>query len=491
MEDKFWDSYSNAHVDYVPIAQQIFRSPWFRRLWTLQEVSLAQAKRVAMICDGEEISWRRVLRAAAGGYPLDGLIGSEMQSAVAAHSFLCLLTQWERSRVRQRIRLLLFGDTFRDASLDPVQSSFFNFNSVNKLDIRLFYKAFQNVNVVLNLTRRKQCCDPKDKVFGVLGILRELGVSLPPPEYQKSLETIYNEAASDVINHDGNLDILRTVSSPRRAQSLPSWVPDWRTGWGMAPSFLDFLSPPFEPSIVRRGKFVTKGGTLFTKGTVRDRIRECAWPLMIDEHDPEELIQRDLWAAIAKSNAVYKVFQHWFSYSQHLLTYPTGDSTQNAFERTIRQKTQSQYMPIGADKRWFDIVAFDAAQTESNCAKPRINAAEMANDFAYGRLQPLSTMKEPEINKASDREAQEFQRTIFDHLCGKRFFTTEAGYMGVAEFSIQPNDVIALLLGQDLPVVLRRRDDSFQFIAIAYVDGLLEGDIWPEQVDDGDTIEII
>ena len=57
VEDKFWDSYPNAYEDYMPIAQQIFRSPWFRRVWTLQEVSLAQAKRVVMVCDDEEISW--------------------------------------------------------------------------------------------------------------------------------------------------------------------------------------------------------------------------------------------------------------------------------------------------------------------------------------------------------------------------------------------------------------------------------------------------
>lgn len=491
MEDKFWDSYPNAYEDYMPIAQQIFRSPWFRRVWTLQEVSLVQAKRVVMICDDEEISWRRILRVAAGVYPIDGVIGSEIQSAIAAHSFFCHLIQWERSRVRQRIRLLLFGDTFRDASLGPVQSSFFNFSSANKIDLRLFRKHFQNVNVVLNLTRRKHCCDPRDKIFGVWGILRELGVDLSPPNYQLELETIYIVAASDVIRHDGNLDILRTVSSPRRAQTLPSWVPDWRTGWGLAPSFLDLLSPPFEHSRTRFGHFITRTRTLITKGTVLDRIKECAWPLMIDGHDPEELIQRYLWAAIAKSDPVYKTLQQWFSYSQRLSTYPTGDSTQNAFERTIRQGTQSQYIPIGADERWFDIVAFDAAQMESNSAKPRINTAEMAKDFAYGRLQPLSTTKEPEINKASDREAHEFQRIVFDHLCGKRFFTTQAGYMGVAEFSIEPDDVIALLIGQDMPVVLRRRGDAFQFVAVAYVDGIVESHTWPEHVDDNDIIEII
>lgn len=491
MEDKFWDSYPNAHEDYMQIAQQIFRSPWFQRVWTLQEVSLARAKRVVMICDDEEISWRRILRAAAGGHPLDGVIGSEMQSAIAAHSFFCHLIQWERSRVRQRIRLLLFGDTFRDASLVPVQSSFFNFSSANKIDLRLFRKHFQNVNMVLNLTRRKRCYDPRDKIFGVWGILQELGVDLSPPNYQLDLETVYIGAASDVIRHDGNLDILRTVSSPRRAQTLPSWVPDWRTGWGLAPSFLDLLSPPFKHSRTRFGHFITRTRTLITKGTVLDRVKECAWPLMIDGHDPEELIQRDLWGAIAKSDPVYKILQQWFSYSQRLSTYPTGDSTQNAFERTIRQRTPSQYIPIGADERWFDIVAFDAAHMELHSPKPQINTAEMAKDFAHGRLQPLSTTKEPEINKASDREAHEFQRSVFDHLCGKRFFTTEAGYMGVAEFSIEPDDVIALLVGQDMPVVLRRGGDAFRFVAVAYVDSMLESHTWPEHVDDNDIIEIV
>jgi hypothetical protein len=64
--------------------------------------------------------------------------------------------------------------------------------------------------------------DPKDKIFGLAGILQELGVDFPSPDYSKPITLIYCEAASMVIRHDQDLNILHNISSPGRVYDLPS-----------------------------------------------------------------------------------------------------------------------------------------------------------------------------------------------------------------------------------------------------------------------------
>ena len=146
---------------------------------------------------------------------------------------------------------------------------------------------------------------------------------------------VYCEAASVVIKYDQDLDILCNVFSPQRMRDLPSWVPDWRTGWGIHRYFLrrpDIPSDAWELG----GTFYTRGRSLFTKGKVVDTITHCAWPLMIYDQDPEAYLQ-EVWHAIAKSSneTVRKIFQQWYDCSRRLRSYPTGESVLEAFERTI------------------------------------------------------------------------------------------------------------------------------------------------------------
>jgi hypothetical protein len=61
---------------------------------------------------------------------------------------------------------------------------------------------------------------------------------------------------------------------------------------------------------------------------------------------------------------------------------------------------------------------------------------------------------------------------------GRVVFITKGGKLGMAADTIQPGDVIALLLGGDLPFVLRRIEGSnhYTYVADCYVHGYMDGE---------------
>ncbi|OQV01092.1 hypothetical protein CLAIMM_06501 [Cladophialophora immunda] len=84
--------------------------------------------------------------------------------------------------------------------------------------------------------------DPRDKVFGFLGIVNEiarkegLGRCHIQPNYTTTTpEELYIQVAKDVLEETGSAAIFATFQDPpgRRKGSMPSWVPDLRIQLGV------------------------------------------------------------------------------------------------------------------------------------------------------------------------------------------------------------------------------------------------------------------
>jgi len=63
-------------------------------------------------------------------------------------------------------------------------------------------------------------------------------------------------------------------------------------------------------------------------------------------------------------------------------------------------------------------------------------------------------------------------------LLGRQLFVTHRGYMGLASKGVKEGDLVTVLLGGDMPFLLRKREEgsSLQFIGEAYVHGLMYGE---------------
>ncbi|KAI1113557.1 heterokaryon incompatibility protein-domain-containing protein [Nemania sp. NC0429] len=87
-----------------------------------------------------------------------------------------------------------------------------------------------------DIARRRQAADPRDLVYGYLGIFPEL---LPPgqqPDYIKETTgSLYAIVTKQYIQHNENLQILESVLPPlqRARKDLPSWAIDWSHNMGI------------------------------------------------------------------------------------------------------------------------------------------------------------------------------------------------------------------------------------------------------------------
>lgn len=58
----------------------------------------------------------------------------------------------------------------------------------------------------------------------------------------------------------------------------------------------------------------------------------------------------------------------------------------------------------------------------------------------------------------------------------RSYFLTEKGYIGLGPESICSTDIIAVLLGCDMPVILRKAHDHYVLVGASFVLGLMDGE---------------
>lgn len=85
-----------------------------------------------------------------------------------------------------------------------------------------------NLFELLRDTRDSLCSDPRDKVFGVIGLVEDDEARLLPVDYALSFQQLYTGLAAYWIDKSHDIRFLSIVNTQRNAfLGLPSWVPDW------------------------------------------------------------------------------------------------------------------------------------------------------------------------------------------------------------------------------------------------------------------------
>lgn len=146
---------------------------YFSRLWILQEIALARQAEV--LCGESSLEWKHIID--------HGLGEHQIQSSL------------------------------KDSVLG------FNRSIVMVPDIELF---------VLDRGRHALCQDPRDKVYGLLGLLPGRRIGTIGADYSVSVQQLYTSLAVELAQLHGWFAVLsRAGSRYRNLDSLPSWVPDW------------------------------------------------------------------------------------------------------------------------------------------------------------------------------------------------------------------------------------------------------------------------
>jgi len=158
---------------------RLFNRSWFGRVWIVQEICLADTRAILQ-CGHDTISW-----------------------VLFGQAVTCLLKKHH-----------LPSHTFR--------------NELAGIDGLVGADRAMTYSEMTGAMHDRNCSDPRDRVYGLLGLMSEGFRRRIRPDYLLSVEEVYKGATLAQIEHFGRLDALRecVMTSYPRAITAPSWVPD-------------------------------------------------------------------------------------------------------------------------------------------------------------------------------------------------------------------------------------------------------------------------
>lgn len=171
-------------------------SPWWQRVWTLQEQALARQ------CEAHQ------------GRQSISILFLQAGSLLTTIEYLTNGDGYHNHLARFQIHAFCQSyNTFPTGLLDQYHlQSNDDFFARNLLEMAFLLQAK----------------NPIDKIYGLYSILTDYcNLPLSAPDYKKTAEEVYEETVWAWINTRGDLSILKLAGRPNSVHKLPSWVPAW------------------------------------------------------------------------------------------------------------------------------------------------------------------------------------------------------------------------------------------------------------------------
>ena len=388
----FTDLYRGFH--------NIVRRRWWSRLWVVQEVTLARS--AILICSNRAVKYDNLFE---------------------WHNILCV-----DSTPKGVLVVALLSGTLKH--LQAVGNA----------------RAEPSKPLgVLGWARSLTASDPRDIIFGLLGLSENFKSLLPLPDYNKSTAQVFTDVAKRHLNLTKSLDILEHASSTTSNFDRPSWVPYWSD----APAvwYLGHKSLKASRNSEAIFSISTDDQDLRVRGQKFDRVKVL--PLA----DPK---------AYTKLVLTEQVMEGWrmsYNVGFSLTKYPTGEPVGEVVMRTL----------------CWDWISGSSHEPSSLLSK------EIENNFRewHGVLTTTSTLEEYEKQLRIKQNLFDLDIKTPTPLC-----TTAKGYLAAVPSTAKVGDCIAVLAGGRFPFVLRPIGDHYRLVGHCYVHGIMNGEAFPENLDE-------
>ncbi|KAF2239652.1 hypothetical protein EV356DRAFT_513940 [Viridothelium virens] len=355
---------------------------WFSRLWVWQELQLSS--RLALVqCGSDVMDWKSLIR------------------AVRLLKYKLHVPNYIRDRC---VELAL---TAQDSSLLTTDG-------------------------VLYRSQQLFSSDPRDKVYGILGLTTPGFACRLRPQYSLSLKEVYRQAFQTCIDVEQRLDVLSMCELTTCVPDSPSWLPNLQVqrpssygwSWIQACTGLSCASHSF-----------CEDATMLVEGIQFSAISAISPSLRGGEEQ------------------LFTLYRGFVPDDQFDDSYVTGGSLLDAFAATSRWGRLSERI-------W-------------TSSKPNISSPSL-EEWALVFKKALSLHE-------SSPNIGIFENKTF-HLCSKalwrrKLIRTKDRHIGIGPPDAKIGDIVCLILGCYTPMILRPTDaGGFRVVGDGYLHGLNDAD---------------
>lgn len=297
---------------------------------------------------------------------------------------------------------------------------------------------------ILSESASLQSTDPRDRIYGIRGILPEFYRHKIKVDYQLEFQDLCKSVISTYIKKEKNLGILCQFKSFHRHDGYPSWVRDLSSIIrGISPSIY-FASAGSESSLA------VDDITLHARGRCIGRVNLLRGPFNF----PPQLSLDKPWPEMPNLARI------------------------KSFVTSALGQRHSEMVPADIECRFMNIVSGDRWRgATTHDARIPLDAQEIWDS--------ISSHKASSIVDEQTQLTYKYFNVIFSPLIGRTLFTTVGGSVGVGPPDMLKDDIICVLHGCSYCAVLRRmKKRHYVFIGPAYVDGAMSGEYIRQACDD-------
>jgi hypothetical protein len=420
---------------YFAAAVALFEREYWHRLWVVQEVF--NARSVSVHCGSVILPWEAFQTASKVFRENRDVLDRNFQPSYSNSIY--------QAKFGSYPQVLVYGGP---GSLAVIG----NRDEFGSGDNVPDHVAFQDLLDVMRNCRPKLSSNPRDKVFGILGVLLGKVRDEIKVNYNIPVKDVYTSIFRTVVEKTDSLDILcEAIHSPtyNNKNNLPSWVPDWSDN--PTPSPIITTHPSFAAS--RDAKVVVE----FTD---RNRMRLSAIPLGSIQYHGITVGTR------CTVNDYLVAFLQW----RACLLHAADDWNSTAgYLRWLEQRfcytlsldhTPKQY---ASAEDWIDICyhVFASLIRERN---PRL------------QIDPELEQYIGKDFKMDYKERRLFlQENFGSNMMGRCFCITNERRVGLGTGSMTRDDIVVVPLGCSTPVVLRPEGSGYRFVGDVYIHGYMYG----------------
>ncbi|KAN0113319.1 HET domain containing protein [Hyaloscypha variabilis] len=395
---------------------KLYRRPYWDRIWVVQEV--ISAKKATVMC---------------GKYRIDWLKFQTVQKYLWSH------------HKRDLVRLEYEEPTLSGLSIGP--------KGGNTMELpQPLSSSDPDINALLTTFWPKKASDPRDKIYALVGLSSARNDSRFVIDYSASVRRVYINLVKYILVSCKRLDVICSKMRGSSEFNLPSWVPDWTVRSS------EFGKPVLSILEQEGLQYCSAGNTtaeyelkdndqiLNVKGVLLSRIHFVG---LKGSRESSTDFRTDL-----------PILLNWYKLLNIIKTPRSAD--REAFCRTIfyDRFPPDDYGRLPPLELMEAILGAMVLLTEIFCPEERI-------DPDLVRLKGKYQMER--------WWAESWLRSACNTARHRRFFVTNTELIGISAGSVEPGDLICILLGCWMPVVLRPKDGHYIFLGEAYVHGYMYG----------------